>query len=186
MRIIAGELGGRVLKAPAGHATRPTSERVREALFSILGDIEGLVVLDAFAGSGALGLEALSRGAARAVFVEEARAALGALRKNVETLGMSERARVVAAPAERAIARLAAEGERFGLAFLDPPYASASATRSLALLARDGVLEPNAWVVVERATRGTAVAAPEGLALAFERTYGDTTIAFYRTLPEAR
>src|SRR5262245_29771258 len=97
VRIIAGELGGRVLKAPAGRATRPTSERVREALFSILGDVEDLAVLDLFAGSGALGLEALSRGAARAVFVEEARAALGALKKNVESLGVAERSRVVAA-----------------------------------------------------------------------------------------
>src|SRR6185436_10638412 len=97
VRIVAGELGGRVLKAPAGHATRPTSERVREALFAILGDVEGLAVLDLFAGSGALGLEALSRGAARVVFVEGARAALVALRQNVEALDVKPRARVIQA-----------------------------------------------------------------------------------------
>jgi 16S rRNA (guanine(966)-N(2))-methyltransferase RsmD len=186
VRIIAGELGGRVLKAPAGRATRPTSERVREALFSILGDVEGLAVLDVFAGSGALGLEALSRGAARAVFVEDARAALGALKKNVDALDVGERVRVVAAPADRALSRLAAEHERFGLAFLDPPYASGDGARALAALADAGVLAPGAWVVLERATRGAPVPAPEGLALAFERGYGDTTIAFYRTHAEAR
>jgi 16S rRNA (guanine(966)-N(2))-methyltransferase RsmD len=185
VRIIAGELGGRVLVAPAGRATRPTSERVREALFSILGDVAGLAVLDLFAGSGALGLEALSRGAARAVLVEQARPALKALQANVRALGLADRARVVAAPAERALSRLAGEGERFGLAFLDPPYAGDDGARALAALVAQGVLASGAWIVLERATRGAPLAAPPGYERAFERAYGDTTIGFYRPHAEA-
>ncbi len=185
MRIIAGEWGGRVLVAPAGRATRPTSERVREALFSILGDIEGLVVLDLFAGSGALGLEALSRGAARAVFVEQSRPALNALRANVAALGVGERVRVIQAQAEKSLARLAGEGERFGLVFLDPPYASPDGQLALKALPKSGVLAAGAWIVIERATRGEPLLAPGGYERAFERVYGDTTIAFYRPLPEA-
>src|SRR5947209_1627120 len=95
MRVIAGELGGRRLRSPRGEATRPTSERVREAVFSMLGELGGLRVLDLFAGSGALGIEALSRGAAAATFVERSPRALAALRANIDTLGLRDRARVL-------------------------------------------------------------------------------------------
>jgi 16S rRNA (guanine(966)-N(2))-methyltransferase RsmD len=184
VRIIAGELGGRTLRTPAGRATRPTSERVREALFSILGAVHGLQVLDVFAGSGALGIEALSRGAARAVFVEDARPALASLKMNVETLALGERARIVAASAERALRRLGDEGERFDLAFLDPPYASDEGARTLAALPGRGLLAANAWVVLEHATRDDAPPAPDGIRFQFDRRYGDTTIAFYRSPAE--
>src|SRR5262249_36636856 len=104
MRVIAGHLGGRRLSAPRGLATRPTSDRVREALFSALGDVGGATVLDLYAGTGALGIEALSRGAAGATFVENARPALAALRGNLAALGLEEQARVIAQPVARSAA----------------------------------------------------------------------------------
>src|SRR3954465_7399669 len=124
MRIVAGRWGGRTLHAPRGRSTRPTSDRVREALFSILGPLDGARVLDLFAGSGALGLEALSRGAAAATFVERERLALRALRDNVADLGAD--AEVVAADA-RVFLRAARErGAQYDLVFLDPPYRAAA------------------------------------------------------------
>ncbi|HVY44643.1 MAG TPA: 16S rRNA (guanine(966)-N(2))-methyltransferase RsmD, partial [Minicystis sp.] len=125
MRVIAGALGGRRLVAPPGRATRPTSDRVREAVFSALGDVEGAVVLDLFAGTGALGIEALSRGAAHATFVENARASLAALRENLAALGLGATSSVIAQPAARAVASLAgAPGPAFDLVLVDPPYAA--------------------------------------------------------------
>lgn len=151
MRIIAGEWRGRPLVAPAGAATRPTADRTRETLFSMLtsriGSFEGLAVVDLFAGTGALGLEALSRGAAEAWFVENDRAALDALKANIARLGATGRARVLAAGAD-------APGKaprRFDLAFLDPPYGKGLADCALAALKTGGWLEPGAWVSVETA-----------------------------------
>src|SRR5258708_36248773 len=130
MRVIAGAYGGRRLQAPRGQATRPTAARVREAFFSILGDIDELSVLDLFAGSGALGIEALSRGAARAVFVERAPRALDALRANLEALGIERDRADVRALDARAAARTArARGETYDLVFLDPPYRQAASPR---------------------------------------------------------
>src|SRR6185295_14611285 len=105
MRIVGGSLGGRVLRAPAGRATRPTSEKVREAVFNILGDVEGASVLDLFAGSGALGIEALSRGAAHATFVDAGRPALATIRANLDELGLAPRATVLAGDAAALAAR---------------------------------------------------------------------------------
>src|SRR5260370_19000096 len=145
MRVIAGAYGGRRLQAPRGQATRPTADRVREALFSILGDIDELSVLDLVGGSGALGIEALSRGAARAVFVERAPRALDALRANLEALGIDRDRADVRALDARAAARTAlTHGETYDLVFLDPPYRQAAGlgralSESLsALLASDG------------------------------------------------
>jgi len=147
MRIIAGRWRGRALAAPPGGGTRPTADRVREALFSMLasrlGSFEGLQVLDAFAGTGALGLEALSRGAARATFVEPDRAALGALRANIAKLGGD--ATVVAQRVET-LGRAPAPHH---LAFLDPPYDQQLARPALAHLAARGWLAPQALVSVE-------------------------------------
>src|SRR5436309_4205711 len=120
MRIVAGEWGGRTLRAPPGGRTRPTADRVREALFSILGPIDGLRVLDLFAGSGALGIEALSRGAAQATFVERARPALTALRANLEALEIS--AEVHAGDARAFLRNAAQAGRTYDLVFVDPPY----------------------------------------------------------------
>lgn len=180
MRVIAGQLGGRRLVAPRGLATRPTSDRVREALFSMLGPMDGAVTLDLYAGTGALGIEALSRGAARAVFVESARPALTALRENLAALAIEGRARVLAQPVLRAAPTLAREGP-FDLVLIDPPYADLPEVTPLVEALRSaGALAMSVQLVVEHATRDPA---PElaGLMRLAARAYGDTSIAIYRS-----
>jgi 16S rRNA (guanine966-N2)-methyltransferase len=176
MRVIAGVLGGRRLVAPKGLATRPTSDRVREALFSSLGDVTDARVLDLYAGTGALGIEALSRGAARAIFVESARPALAALRENLTTLALLDRAHVMALPAARAIPSLAGEGP-FALIFADPPYAALAEVPPL-LEALGGALSPGARVVIEHASRDAAPPVA-GLTARWSKGYGDTTVTLY-------
>jgi 16S rRNA (guanine966-N2)-methyltransferase len=176
MRVIAGELGGRRLAVPRGRSTRPTAERVREALFSMLGPLEGAVVLDLFAGSGALGIEALSRGAARATFVEHAPAALAALRANVAALGLGERTRVHGGDALAALRR----EDKYDLVFLDPPYAVAPALAGALSRELPGVLRPGARVVSESDRRAPLQLA---LTLARERRYGDTLIRIHDATP---
>jgi 16S rRNA (guanine(966)-N(2))-methyltransferase RsmD len=176
VRVIAGRFGGRRLSAPRGARTRPTAERVREALFSVLGDLEGARVLDLFAGSGALGIEALSRGAAEATFVDSAPAALRALRDNLSALEIEADVRRADA---RSFLRSARKGGReYDLVFLDPPYRRAAALASD--LDRDlpAVLSPGARVAVE-----TGRQAPLGLSLPLldERRYGDTLIRIHGT-----
>jgi 16S rRNA (guanine966-N2)-methyltransferase len=180
-RIIAGRHRGRRLVAPppgpgAAAATRPTADRVRQALFDMLwhapgwggrGLVEGARVLDAFAGTGALGLEALSRGAAHASFLETDRAALAALRANIRALREEDRAAVLAADATRPPRATVP----CGLVFLDPPYGEGLVPRALAALGAAGWLAPGAVVCVECA-RGEAVEAPPGLAPLVERTHG--------------
>ena len=175
MRIVAGRHKGRRLRAPAGAATRPTADRVREALFSILGSVEGLRVLDLYAGSGALGLEALSRGAASATFVESARPALAAIRANLEATG--EKAEVVASDAVQWLRSASCRTPAFDLVFCDPPYdAAAQVAQPLAqLLPR--VAAPQALIVTESSKRNPLVL---DLPLTDERIYGDTRIAIHR------
>lgn len=173
MRVVAGRLGGRRLAAPRGAATRPTSDRVREALFSVLGEtVAGARVLDLFAGSGALGIEALSRGAARATFVERAAAAQRALAANLEALGLE--AEVHNGDAVAYLGYASRAGETYDLVFLDPPYRDAE--RLAGELVLSGVLAPGARVVVESDRR--APLALE-LPLTFERRYGDTLIRIH-------
>jgi 16S rRNA (guanine966-N2)-methyltransferase len=177
VRVIAGRFGGRRLTAPKGARTRPTADRVREALFSVLGEaIEDAWVLDLFAGSGALGIEALSRGAAEATFVDSAPAALRALQDNLQSLSLHAEVRRSDA---RAFLRTARKtGRQYDLVFLDPPYRRAPA------LARDldrdlpAVLSPGARVAVE-----TGKQAPLDLTLPLldERRYGDTLIRIHGT-----
>lgn len=189
MRIIAGEFKGRVLRAPKGSNTRPTTDRVREALFSALssarGGLEGAVVLDAFAGSGALSLEALSRGAARAHLFERDRAALDALNGNVRALGLSpNRARVHRGDVFKdAPLRIRPP---FDVVFLDPPYAydAAEVLGMVARLGEAGALAEGALVVYEHAaSSGGSVdvaAAGSGLTLASRKKYGDTVVDILR------
>src|SRR4051794_2587454 len=172
MRIVAGEWRGRRLLAPPGRTTRPTSDRVREALFSILGPLDGERVLDLFAGSGALGLEALSRGAREATLVERDRAALKALRANVEALGAD--ARVIGGDVAAFLDSAGQTGDHYDLVFLDPPYRSAVGLgRELSL---EPVLTAGARVVVESDRRS-----PLDLHLPVidERRYGDTLIRIH-------
>jgi 16S rRNA (guanine966-N2)-methyltransferase len=172
VRVIAGELGGRRLVSARGVATRPTAERVREALFSMLGELDGTVVLDLFAGSGALGIEALSRGAAHATFVERSPRALAALRANVAELALTERARVLGGDA---LAALRGD-DKYDLVFLDPPYAMAAALTGALSRGLPDVLSAGARVVSESDRR-----APLELALPLlrERRYGDTMIRIH-------
>jgi 16S rRNA (guanine966-N2)-methyltransferase len=180
MRITGGEFASRKLRVPQG-AVRPTAERVREALFSMLahrGAIERARVLDVFAGSGALGLEALSRGAERAVLVEKSRDAAKTLGANVAALELGARVRVLVRDASSALRALATEGERFDLCFVDPPYASSLATETLTLLAHGGLLSARAVLVAE-SDRRHPPGPIAGLSLALERRYGDTLISLY-------
>lgn len=187
MRVIAGRLGGRRLSAPRGRGTRPTSDRVREALFSMLGDIEGAVVLDLYAGTGALGIEALSRGARRAVFVENARPALAALAENLTTLGLAGEARVLAQPVARASDLVAREGP-FDLILVDPPYAAlaeaaATVARVVGPQGAGGGLAPGGRLVIEHASRDAAPEIP-GLSLVRTRSYGEASLSLYASPDE--
>ena len=176
MRIIAGQWRGRPLLSPPGLATRPTSVRAREALFSMLqsrlGSFEELHVADLFAGTGALGLEALSRGAARCTFVESDRAAIEALRKNVAKLGADDRADIRQQSAMRLV------GGLYHLVFLDPPYRSGLGHQALANLVVAGALAPGALVSLESA-KDEAVAI-DGLTVDSERIYGKAKLTLFR------
>ena len=181
MRIVGGRLRGRTLNAPASREIRPTSDRLREALFDILahrypGILEGARVVDLFAGSGALSFEALSRGAGFALFVDSGAEARALLRGNVEALALGGVTRIWRADATK-LGRAPA-GPPFDLAFLDPPYGQGLAGPALASLKAGGWLGPDALVVVEENAKAE-IAAPEGLSLADERTYGDTKLAFF-------
>jgi 16S rRNA (guanine966-N2)-methyltransferase len=173
--VVAGTLGGRRLAAPPGDATRPTSDRVREALFSILGDVTGLRVLDLFAGSGALGIEALSRGAGAVTFVDRAPRALRAVRANLDALGLS--ATVLRRDALATLEDAARRGDQYDLVLLDPPYGLAGELGPRLSTALPPVLAPGARVVAESDRR---LALPLDLPLELERRYGDTLIRLHR------
>lgn len=182
-RIVAGAARGRRLAVPPGDRTRPTSDRAREGLFStveaVLGPLHGTRVLDLYAGSGAVGLEARSRGAAHVLLVEDDRVAVRTLRANVAALGLSD-VQVAAQPVARVLG--VAPADPYALVFLDPPYAlpDADVRTVLTTLLRQGWLEPGALVVVERATRGGPFAWPEGLLADRERRYGEGTLWYGR------
>jgi len=179
VRIVAGKWGGRTIRAPRGISVRPTTDRVREAVFSMLGgDAEGSVVLDLFAGTGAMAIEALSRGAVRAVLVESSPAALGALRANLASLE-AEGAICLPLDYREAIRRLSAKGRTFDLVFLDPPYGKGLVGLSAGLLSRAGILAPGAVVVAERASRDPVETLPAEWRERTERRYGDTRITLY-------
>jgi 16S rRNA (guanine966-N2)-methyltransferase len=204
-RVIAGEAGGRRLAVPDGRETRPTSDRAREGLFatvaSIVGPLTGTRVLDLYAGSGAVGLEALSRGAEHVLLVESGARATAVIRQNIEAIGLPG-ATLIADRVERVLARgpeqtalrpeqtargpeQAASG-RYDVAFADPPYAMADAeiSRVLSLLAEEGWLAPDALVIVERATRSGPVRWPDGFVPDRARKYGEATF-WYGLAPKS-
>lgn len=182
MRIVGGDFRGRALKGPSSMAVRPTSDRLRESLFNILahgyGDApDGARVIDLFAGTGALGLEALSRGARFALFVDDGAEARALLRANVETLGVAGRTKIF----RRDATKLGAmpPGEPFTLCFLDPPYGRDLAPRALQSLREGGWLAPGALVVAEESAAVT-LEPPEGYESLERRVYGDTQVLFLR------
>jgi len=180
MRIISGEHKGRKLKI-GGDRIRPTEGKVREAIFNILPhDLSDASVLDVFAGTGALGIEALSRGAFTAVFVDSGRESARIIKENVKELGLSERARVIAKKAGPAINLLSAEGTCFNLVFMDPPYHSGEDGRALEMIEKKGVLKNGALVIVEHHPRQKLSDDYGMLHLFDKRKYGGTAISFYR------
>lgn len=180
MRIIGGSARGRRMAAPKGSAIRPTADRVREALFNILPrELEGFRVLDLFAGSGSLSLEALSRGAECALLVDESAAAAKLIRRNVDALGFTERARIWTHPVGKALSRLADEGAVYDTIFLDPPYDGGWVGRTLARIARAGTLQVDGVAVAEHSSRERVEEQYGPLARRDRRQYGDTVLSFF-------
>jgi 16S rRNA (guanine966-N2)-methyltransferase len=177
MRVIAGRHGGRRLKAPAGRGTRPTSDRVREALFSMLGELDGECVLDVFAGTGALGIEALSRGAERVVFIERGALAARTLEANIASLGIGAESAELRRRDALAVLRAAREdGETYDLVFIDPPYSQSRRWGPELSVLLPPLLAPGARVVVESDRRQPLALE---LPLRTERRYGDTSITIH-------
>lgn len=182
MRIVAGSLGGRALAAPRSNAIRPTSDRMREALFNVLmhgypDRLAGSRVLDLFSGTGALGLEALSRGASFCQFVDNGVEARGLLRRNVEAFGLQGVTRIFRRDA--ALLGPMGTGQPFGLVFADPPYGQGLGEKALAAAGAGGWLEPDALAVLEEAA-SAPFALPPGFVLDDERRGGDTVLRFLR------
>lgn len=180
MRITGGAARGRRIRAPKGAAIRPTADRVREALFNILPrDLSGQRVLDLFAGSGALSLEALSRGAASVLLVDESARAAALIRGNLETLGVTDRARVWSKPVGTALSRLADEGAAYDAIFLDPPYDHGWVERALVMISEGGLLHAGGVAVAEHSARERVEERYGRLLRRDQRRYGDTRLSFF-------
>lgn len=182
MRVIAGTLKGRRLVTPRGNLTRPTADQVRIALMdALMPYLPGNDVLDLFAGAGGVGIEALSRGAARATFVERDRRAAHALRQNLEALALQALSRVLVMDVERALPRLAAAGETFDVVFLDPPYETALVPETLEWLGEGRLMRPGSVVVAQHLTKRAPALAPlPALTRTRARRFGETTLTFFR------
>lgn len=180
LRIIAGTARGRRFEAPPGMDTRPTLDRVKEAVFGMLHfDLPGSAVLDLFSGSGNLGLEAASRGAAQVVCNDHSRACAETIRKNAELLGFSGVVRTLSLDYAACVAQLAREGARFDLVFLDAPYADGTASRAAELVFRQGLLTEGGRVLLEHAVSLPPDVSLEGVRLAGQRRYGAVCVTIY-------
>jgi len=182
VRVVGGKFKGKALAAPTSNAIRPTSDRLRESVFNILehaydDPVNGARVLDLFAGTGALGIEALSRGARSALFVDEGLEARGLIRRNLESLGIMGLARI----SKRDVAHLGPANAQggFTLVFADPPYNKGLGGKALSALLHGNWLSDNALIVLEEA-RGAEIAVPNGFSVEETRTYGDTQVMFLR------
>ncbi|MFQ5802046.1 MAG: 16S rRNA (guanine(966)-N(2))-methyltransferase RsmD [Candidatus Methylomirabilales bacterium] len=179
MRVIAGVAKGRRLRVPRRKGVRPTSEYLREALFDILGSsVRGVHFLDLYAGSGAVGIEALSRGAAEVVFLEQDPVCLRVLRENVEMTGLRKR-RVVAGDVLRVLPRLVRQGKSFEIVFLDPPYGTDFAMRTLDVLASGDLLRPSGVVIVEHFAKAPLPQRIGMLSQIRKKGHGQTVLSFY-------
>lgn len=179
MRVISGKYKGRIIKMPKG--IRPTQDKVRKALFDILGDVKGLSFLELFAGSGAVGLEALSQGAKQVVFVEEDQKCQEAIRKNLFVIGLSGY-RVIGLDAIGAIKRLKQNNEKFDIIFLDPPYYRKLAKKTLKTLVSYDILAPNGFIIVQHFKKNSLSNVVGDLKLFKQKRYGDTVLSFYKQL----
>ncbi len=184
MRVIAGRFRSRTLASLAGRETRPTYDRLKETLFNVLSaadKLEGMTFLDLFAGTGAVGIEALSRGAARAVFVEASRAAAKVIAANLKSLGMGEEAEVLECDAAEGLRRLGTRGDRFDLCFLDPPYhAQGAYEQMLRLLGEGKLMRDDSWVIAEHEKRFDPGEGSERLERFRRLEQGDSALSFYR------
>jgi 16S rRNA (guanine(966)-N(2))-methyltransferase RsmD len=183
MRVTGGTGRGRRLRVPAGDRVRPTSDKVKQALFNILGEkVRGSVFLDLFAGTGGIGIEALSRGAERVVFIDDARRSLDAVRQNLDQSGFGAQAEVYASKAETYIRKAVVQ---YDIVFLDPPYTT-EVSGLLDLISCSKLLAPDATVVAEHFKKQPSPKKVGMLALYREAVYGDTVLAFYRQEASAR
>ncbi len=190
MRIIAGSAKGRKLFSPGGARIRPTSDRVKEALFNILSGLLGsfadCTVLDIFAGTGNLGIEALSRGASRAVFIDSHRDSVALVKRNLELTGFLDKSRVICRDAPAALRTLEDAGESFRLVFIDPPYQGGLLDNVLEFLAASELLDDGSIVIAEHSTRETLRSELGSLRQFDGRTYGDTVLGFYTMQREGK
>ena len=183
-RVISGLAGGIPLKAPAGDKTRPTTDRIKESVFNIIqADIAGRRVLDVFAGSGSLGIEALSRGAEAAVFVDQDRGACGIIRENLAKTRLDGKADVLCMDMAAAVSRLAAEGRRFGLVFADAPYRRDFVLKTLQMLDGNDIMADDGMAVVEHHRGETPPETVGRWRLDQRREYGETVFSFYLREP---
>lgn len=179
MRVISGIFKGRRLAAPTGLKTRPTADRIKESVFNILRDrVQTRTVLDLFAGTGALGIEALSRGATRAVFIDHASAALAAIRTNIRSLGIDDRTQVIQWDISKGLNCLASHPATFDLVFMDPPYEIQVVTPALNSLVECGALAPGALIVMEHSIREPLLSPIQGLTIVDQRRFGKTLVSF--------
>lgn len=182
MRVITGTAKGRRLKAPKGLETRPTSDRIKEALFNIIGTkVINVNFLDLFAGTGAIGIEALSRGADKAVFVEKNPKAVKIIRENLEITGLSERALVMVQEADKAVDTLSVKGERFGMIFIDPPYLKGFEKESLKRIDSKNLLNPGGLIITESSKLDNMPEEVGRIKLFRQERYGDTVLSFYQS-----
>ncbi len=181
MRIIAGTAKGRTLKVPKNSPVRPTADRVKETVFNVLGQwFEGERVLDLYAGVGGLGLEAMSRGAGHATFVERDRNTLAVLAENIRALGFGPQTTTLLKPVDRAVRQLGSQGATFELVFADPPYADEALSTLLEQLDALALVSEGGRVIVEHDKRESVPEAAGLLIREDERRFGDTTVTFYR------
>jgi 16S rRNA (guanine(966)-N(2))-methyltransferase RsmD len=184
LRIIAGTAKGRQLKPPRGMQTRPTADRVKETIFNILGQwLDGETVLDLYAGVGGLGLEALSRGARSATFVERDRHVMTALAENIQALGFGPATTTLLKPVDKVLKDLARRGAAFTLVFSDPPYADKAGSVVLEALDAGGLVAPGGRAVIEHDRREALPERVGALAKVDERRFGDTQVSFYERDP---
>ena len=180
MRVVGGIKKGRRLASFTGRSIRPTSDKVREAVFNILPrDFPFKKVLDLFAGTGAMGIEALSRGAGDAVFVDNDRVSIGVIKKNIEACGLESAARIIKKDALDAIRSLSKRGEKFDLIFIDPPYESALVEKSIRAVDEEGILSADGFLVAETSKRAPVSLELSNLERVDERSYGDTLVYFF-------
>jgi 16S rRNA (guanine966-N2)-methyltransferase len=179
LRVISGTLKGRRLVAPVGLSTRPTADRIKESVFNILGgSVQSRQVLDLFAGTGALGIEALSRGATHAVFIDQAKAALAAIRRNIDKLSLADRTRVIQWNILKDLNCLVSASATFDLVFMDPPYETHAVPPTLDALIGCGALAPGARIVIEHSIREPLASPVGSLTIADQRRFGKTLVSF--------